>query len=126
MSVLWQTAAAGVAKMRQRGFSLIGMLFVGALLALVVVLAAKVVPTVIEYQTIQKAVNDAARKGTTVAEVRNAFDRAKSVDYFEAIGGQDLEIRRVGGKMVVEFAYEKEIHLVGPAYLLLKYSGRSS
>jgi hypothetical protein len=28
-------------------------------------------------------------------------------------------------RIVVKFAYQREIHLAGPAYLTLKYSGRS-
>ena len=31
-----------------------------------------------------------------------------------------------GNKVVVSYAYDREIHLFGPAYLLLKYRGRSS
>lgn len=115
----------GVAEMRQRGFSLIGLLFVGAIVALGVVLAAKVTPTVTEYLAIQKAVNRAAQSGTTVTEIRNAFERAKTADYFEAVSGKDLQISKDGEKIVVEFAYDKEIHLFGPAYLLLKYRGRN-
>jgi len=30
-----------------------------------------------------------------------------------------------GDKVVVKFAYNKEIHMFGPAFLLLKYSGES-
>lgn len=112
-------------KQGQRGISVFGMLLVGILLAMLVVLAAKVVPTVTEYLAIQKAVNRAAQSGTTVTEIRNAFERAKAADYFEAISGKDLEISKDGERIVVEFAYDKEIHLFGPAYLLLKYRGRN-
>ncbi len=115
----------GVAMKRQRGVSLVGLVFVGAVVALLLVLAAKVVPTVTEYLAIQKAVNRAAQSGTTVTEIRNAFERAKTADYFEAVSGRDLEISKDGDKIVVEFAYDKEVHLFGPAYLLLKYRGRS-
>lgn len=111
--------------MRQRGVSVIGLVFVAAVVAMLVVLAAKVTPTVTEYLAIQKAVNRAAQSGTTVREIRDAFDRAKTADYFEAVSGRDLDISKDGDKIVVEFAYDKEIHLFGPAYLLLKYRGRN-
>jgi len=111
--------------MRQRGVSLVGLVFVGVVVAMLLVLAAKVVPTVTEYMAIQRAVNRAAQSGTTVTEIRNAFERAKTADYFEAVSGRDLEISKDGDKIVVEFAYDKEVHLFGPAYLLLKYRGRS-
>jgi hypothetical protein len=109
---------------RQRGISFLGLLFVAIVLACVGVVAAQVVPTVIEYQTILKAANKAAQ-GTTVPEVRAIFDRAQAVDYFDAISGKDLDVEKNGDKVVVSFAYDKEIHLVGPAFLLLKYKGHS-
>jgi hypothetical protein len=34
-------------------------------------------------------------------------------------------VKKVGDKVVVSFAYEREIHLFGPAYLTLKYEGQS-
>ncbi|WP_334133634.1 DUF4845 domain-containing protein [Tepidimonas sp.] len=105
--------------------SLVGLVFVGVVVAMLLVLAAKVVPTVTEYMAIQRAVNRAAQSGTTVTEIRNAFERAKTADYFEAVSGRDLVISKDGDKIVVEFAYDKEVHLFGPAYLLLKYRGRS-
>ena len=35
------------------------------------------------------------------------------------------KITKNGDKMLVKFAYDKEIHMFGPAYLLLKYAGES-
>lgn len=111
-------------KHSQRGITLIGMLFVGIVLACSGVVLAKVVPTLIEYQAITKAVNK-AKEGSTVPEVRSIFDRAVSIDDISSISGNDLEVSKVGDNTVVSFAYTREVHLAGPAYLLLKYSGRS-
>ena len=66
-----------------------------------------------------------ARVGNTPAEVRQIFDKAAQVDDFKAITGKDLDISKVGDKVVVKFAYNKEIHMAGPAYLLLKYQGQT-
>jgi hypothetical protein len=110
---------------QQRGFSLIGLLFVGVVLAFGGLVGAQVAPTLIEYQAITKAVNKVAAQGGTVAEIRNNFEKAQNVDDFKSISGKDLEISKNGDKVVVSFAYQKEIHLGGPAYLLLKYAGSS-
>ena len=112
-------------KSQQRGISLIGLLFVGVVLAFGGVVGAQVVSTLIEYQAITKAVNKVAAAGGTVGEIRTSFDKAQNIDDFKAIGGKDLEISKNGDKVVVSFAYQKEIHLGGPAYLLLKYAGSS-
>jgi len=112
-------------KSGQRGITMIGVLFVGVLLAGAGVLTAQVVPTVMEYQTILKAVNK-AREGNTVPEVRMIFDKAASIDNISSISGKDLEITKENDKVVVRFAYQREIHLTGPAFLTLKYSGKSN
>ncbi|MDP2254738.1 MAG: DUF4845 domain-containing protein [Polaromonas sp.] len=111
-------------KQQQRGISFIGLLFVAGVLACAGVLAAQVVPTLIEFQAITKAASKAA-EGNTVAEVRSIFDKAAAVDDIKSISGKDLEVSKEGDKTVVAFAYTREIHMVGPAYLLLKYNGQS-
>ncbi|MEO6017740.1 MAG: DUF4845 domain-containing protein [Polaromonas sp.] len=109
---------------QQRGISFIGILFVGGVLAFTGVIAAQVIPTLIEFQAITKAASK-AKEGSTVAEVRAIFDKAAAVDDIKSINGKDLDVSKEGEKTVVGFAYNKEIHIGGPAYLLLKYTGKS-
>ncbi len=111
---------------KQRGLSFIGLLFVGGFLAFSGVIGAQVAPTFIEYQAINKAAKKAAAEGSTVADVRAIFDRSAAIDDYKAINGKDLEVAKNGDKIVVSFAYNKEIHLGGPAYLLLKYAGTTA
>lgn len=108
----------------QRGISFIGILFVGGVLAFGGIIAAQVAPTLIELQAITKAATNAS-SGSTVGEVRAAFDRAATIDNIKSIAGKDLEITKEGDKTVVSFAYVREIHIGGPAFLTLKYAGRS-
>jgi len=111
-------------KSSQQGFTFLGLIVVGGLLAVIGVLVAQVVPTAIEFQAVSKAATK-AREGNTVAEVRSLFDRAAAVDNITSISGKDIEVSKEGDKIVVKFAYQREIHLAGPAYLTLKYTGRS-
>ncbi|MES2950200.1 MAG: DUF4845 domain-containing protein [Pseudomonadota bacterium] len=111
-------------KSKQRGISFFGLVFVGGIVAVTGVVAAQVFPTLLEYQAISKAVNKAA-EGNSVGEIRAIFDRGQAIDDFKAITGKDLEITKEGDKVVVKFSYEREIHLTGPAWLTLKYAGRS-
>ena len=113
-------------KNRQRGISFFGLLFLGVILAFLAIVGARVVPTVTEYLSIQKAAKKAAADGDTVPAVQASFERSKAVDYFDAISGKDLDITKQGDKVVVSFAYDKEIPLFGPAYLLIKYRGSSA
>ena len=109
---------------RQRGISFIGLIVVGSVLAMGGVVAAQIFPTFIEFQSIQKAANK-AREGNTPAEVRQIFDKQSAVDDFKSVTGKDLVITKEGDKVVVSFEYQREIHLTGPAWLTLKYAGRS-
>jgi hypothetical protein len=111
-------------KSKQRGVSFIGLLFVGGVLAFAGVIGAQVAPTLVEYQSILKAVNK-AKEGSSVGEVRSIFDKAAAVDDIHSITGKDLDVTKEGDKVTVVFSYSKEIHIGGPAFLLLKYNGRS-
>ena len=111
-------------KSKQRGISFLGLIFVAGVLAVSGVIAAQVFPTVIEYQAVMKAANKAA-EGASVSEVRMMFDKQAAVDNIRSISGSDLEVTKEGDKVVVNFAYQREIHLTGPAFLTLKYTGRS-
>ncbi len=111
-------------KSRQKGITFFGLLFVAAVLAMAGVVFAQVVPTLIELQAVQKAVQKAS-EGGTVAEVRMIFDKQASIDDIKSISGKDITVTKEGDKVVVSFDYQREIHLTGPAFLTLKYAGRS-
>lgn len=109
---------------RQGGLSFVGLLFVAGVLASFGLVLVQVVPTLSEFQAIETAANKAAA-GNTVPEVRALFDKSASVEDIKSVTGKDLLVTKEGDKVVVSFAYQREIHLGGPAYLTLKYSGRS-
>ena len=111
----------------QRGLSLISLMVAGVLVALIALVVMKVVPTVIEFTAIKKAVVKAASASPTgnPQEIRNAFERAQAIDDFQAVAPKDLKIVKQGDKSIVSFAYEKKISLFGPASLLIEYEGSS-
>lgn len=113
-------------KRSQSGITLIGLLFWGVVLCSFALVVMKVVPAVMEFQTIQKMVTNAANAGSTVPEIRAAFEKSKAVEYnVEALNARDLEITKENDKVVVSFAYDKQIELIEPVYLLIKFHGKS-
>ncbi|MCE4557911.1 DUF4845 domain-containing protein [Pelomonas cellulosilytica] len=113
---------------RQRGLTLIGLLFWGAVVGVTAVVAMKVFPTVLEYYTVQRVVDRiAASNPATVPAVRQEFDRSVQVEYsIQSIKSADLVVSKDGNdKVVIEFGWDKEIDLFGPVYLLIKYRGKS-
>jgi hypothetical protein len=108
----------------QKGISFIGLIFVAAILAMTGVVLAQVFPTFLEYRAVQGAVQKAST-GQSVAEIRSMFDKSASIDDIKSISGKDIDVTKEGDKVVVSFNYQREIHLAGPAFLTLKYEGRS-
>ena len=112
---------------RQRGITLIGLLSWSILLGFAGYLLVRVIPTISASYPVQGVVNRlAAAPPPTVGEIRQAFDRQKGVDAtIVSISGRDLDITKENDKVVISYSYEKEIPLFGPAFLLIKYAGRS-
>lgn len=111
---------------RQHGISLIGLIFMLGVLALIAMLGIKVAPTVVEFMSIKKAIVSAQKSGTTPREIQTSFDKQAEIGYFDAVAGKDLSIVRNGEVMDVSFAYTKKIPLIGPASLLLEYTGTTA
>jgi Domain of unknown function (DUF4845) len=111
----------------QRGVSMFGLLIWGITVGFIGYLLVRTLPTVNEFMTIQKSVDQiAAAPPPTVGDIRAAFDRQKSIEYaIKSISGKDLEITKENERVVIAFAYDVEVPIMGPAYLLLKYEGRS-
>jgi hypothetical protein len=111
----------------QRGVTLFGLMFWAILIGMTALVVMRVLPTVNEFYTIQRAVDKIAKEGGgTVPEIRNAFEKQKQIEYsISSISGKDLQITKENEQVVVSFAYDKEIELVAPVYLLIKYEGRS-
>jgi hypothetical protein len=112
---------------RQRGVTLFGLLFWAILIGMVALVVMRVLPTMNEYFTILRTVNKIAKEGgSTVPEIRAAFQRQQDIEYsISSIGAKDLAITKENDKVVVSFAYNKEIELAAPVFLLIKYEGRS-
>lgn len=110
----------------QQGVSLTGLIIIVAIVGALAVLGMKVVPTVMEYLSIKKAIVSAKNAGSTEREIRNSFDRYASASYIDSIKGSDLDIFRVDSALEVSFSYEKKIPLFGPASLLIDYEGTTA
>lgn len=111
----------------RRGLTLIGLLAWAIVVGFVGYLLVRVVPTVTEFYTIQGVVDRiAASPASTVAQIRAAFERQRQIDAtITSLEAKELDITKENERVVISFAYEKEIELFGPVFLLIKYAGRS-
>ena len=112
---------------QQRGLTLFGLMFWALLIGFLAYVLVRVLPTINEYVTVQRAVEKiAAAQPATVAEARQAFDKQRELEYsISGITGKDLQVTKENDKVVIAFAYDKEIPIYGPVYILIKYEGRS-
>lgn len=112
----------------QRGVALSGLLFWSIILVLGAVLGMKVVPTFIEYQKILKDAKATVSKvgpESTVTDVRRTFDKFAEIDMLDFPSNQ-LDVSKDNGKVVIEFAYAKRIHLFWNVSLVIDYKGSTA
>lgn len=110
---------------RQRGLSMLGLLFWAIVVAFGALLAMKVYPSLQKYYTTRQTLDRVMRMDpvpNSVPAIRTAFERQRTIEYVpDMIRGADLEIEAAGSGFSVGFAYDDEIELVDPVHLLIKY-----
>ena len=114
---------------RQRGASLFSMLILAIIVAFVMLMGARVFPSVNEYLTIRKAVGQIMRGNPgSPADVRSSFEKTSEVEYsIKTITAKDLTIVPVGDSgLRTSFAYNVEIPIFEPVFLLIKYEGSAT
>lgn len=114
----------------QRGLTLFGLLIWAVFISFLGLMAIRVWPSLNEYITIQQSVTrimKADPRPASAADVRKAFDHQRDVEYsISTLKGADLDIETVNERLEVSFAYDKEVPVVGPVFLLIKYRGGAS
>ena len=110
----------------QNGFSLTGFLSSIVIIVVAGLLILRIAPGVVEYWAIGRAVSAAKVMAKTPAELRASFNKILAAGNIDVIEGKNLEITGIGDDMQVSFAYQKKIHLVGPASLVIDYKSSTA
>lgn len=108
---------------RQRGLSLIGLLFVGLIVVFLLVIGFKLVPAITEYIAIEKAIQKVRRDGATVGEIRREFENFVIIDDIKSIGAKDLDITKENDKIVISYAYAYQIPIMDNVRIVIDFSG---
>ncbi|MDD2546710.1 MAG: DUF4845 domain-containing protein [Burkholderiaceae bacterium] len=109
---------------RQRGLSFFGVIFIGLVGVVAFAIVGQSIPILLEYQSARSAIQR-AKNESSVPAVRAAFDRSAAIEDITSIRGSDLEITKRNDQVVVSFQYTRDIHLVGPAYLVYRFQGQT-
>ncbi len=113
---------------KQKGLSLIGLLCTLFVFASFIWLAIRIVPTMLEFLAIEKAIAAAKVVSKTPADLRVAFDKIANASHIDAVDAKSLVIQGSGSDMKISFSYQKiiplaNIPLAGPASLMIDYHG---
>lgn len=111
---------------QQHGIGFIGLIFIFAVVAVVLLLGMKLVPVYLELFSVKKVMAAMAQgeevKSGTVTDIRKSFDRRAVIDNIQALQGSDLEITKDAGETVVVAAWQHRVVLFTGYTLLVDFS----
>ncbi len=117
-----------ISQRRQHGLSMLGFLFVAVVVVSVALLAFRMVPSYIEYYTVQKAlelaVNEPGELNTLT--IRNRVERKLNADYAEAVSAKDVDVSKVGNVITASVSWQKLLPMVANVSLLLDFNASAS
>lgn len=113
---------------RQRGLSMLGFLFVAAVVIVVALVGFRMVPAYIEYYSVQKALEGAMAdtNDLNLNAVRRAVDRRLGADYIDSVRGSDVQLTKTGNTYTAELTWEKRLPLVYNVSLVLDFNAAAS
>jgi sensor histidine kinase regulating citrate/malate metabolism len=114
---------------RQRGLSIMGFLFVAAVVIVVVMVGFRVMPAYIEYYSVQKALQQAlndAKDLNSAAEIRNAFQRRADAGYIESVDGKDVEVTKTKNEVTASASWSRKLPMVANASILLEFEASAT
>ena len=111
---------------RQRGIGFVGLIFIFAVAAVVLLLGLKLVPVYLEFFSVKKVISTMGKseeaKTGTVAEIRKSFSRRAVIDNIQAVTGDDLEVTKEGGETIIVAAWQHRVALFTGYTLLVDFS----
>lgn len=114
----------------QRGLTIIGFLLLAAVVVIFAMVGFRVIPSYVEYYSVKKALDDTMRGGNVDPNNLTAFRaelaRRLQTSYVEEVKSTDAVIQRVGNQITAELAWERRLHMVGNAYILLEFEAIST
>jgi len=103
--------------------SLISLIFLGLVAIMLLTIGFKLVPSLIEYLAIDRTVQKIKNEGSTVREIRSAFDKHATIDDIKSISSKDLDITKDADGVVISFAYSYSVPIADNVRLVIDYSG---
>lgn len=120
-----RTTLANRTEDRQHGLTILGFLLVAAVVVIFAMVGFRVVPSYIEYYSVKKSLEDTMRGGSAdpnnPAAFRSELARRLQTSYVENVKAADVVLQRKGAQVSAELAWERRLHMVANAYILLEF-----
>ena len=113
---------------RQRGLSLIGFIFLAAVVAFVMFTAFRCVPAWTEYFGLKKVLQATANEfgvESQAAAIRASFTRRASIDDLP-VKGTDIDIRKDNGRIALGVQYQRKVPVAGNMSLLFDFEASAT
>ena len=105
-----------------------GFLFTTIAIIIFALIAFRVGPSYIEYFTVQKALDQTLLEvqNPTISEIKRSMDRRLSADYVDSVNAGEVVVGREGNLIVATLSWQKILHMIGNASILLEFEVRST
>jgi len=112
----------------ERGITILGFLFVAAVVIVVALVGFRVTPAYIEYFAVQKALQQAVddTPDGNVAEIRRLFDRKTSAGYIESVRPVDVQVTRQSNQITASVSWQRVLPMIANASILLDFDASAS
>ena len=112
------------------GATLMGMLFIAALVGAGLVLAAKLVPAYLEFMAVKKVLHAMAASGDLKSlspkEIQNSFFKRANIDNIHSVKSEDITIAREGNQSMVTVEYSLKVPVVANISACMDFLASSS
>jgi Tfp pilus assembly major pilin PilA len=114
---------------RQRGLTMLGFLFVAAVVVTCVMIGFRVLPAYIEYFSVKQALEQAlidAKDLNSAAEIRNAFQRRADAGYIESVSGRDVDVVKSKNEVTASVTWTRKLPMVANVSLWLDFEAAAT
>jgi hypothetical protein len=114
---------------QERGLSMIGFLFVAAMVVCFVMIGFRLTPAYIEWYSVQKALEQAladAKDVNSTAEIRSAFQKRADAGYIESVTGKDIDVAKTKNEVTASATWTRKLPLVGNVSLFLDFDASAT
>lgn len=110
---------------KQSGISLMNLIIGLGVLGFLGVMAAKLLPSYVEYFAVKKMFASMEQAGDlkgSVRDIRASFERRNAIEDVKSVRGEDLEVTKEGGEAVVTATWSVRVPMVSNVSTCLDFT----